>query len=429
MLPVLYAPLCLGLGAVLSPVAPPEALVLESVRIAAPGSAASTAPRSILIVRGAIVSIEDDLEAPAGARVVDARGLFVAPGFYDMHVHLPGPNEDVPAYFVGPALDMMLEHGITTARVGRGAPRHLDLRARIERSEVRGPRLLISAPPLSRSRFPSLDEARSLFRIQRAQGYDFVKFLSAPESLFERGATPCYADYVHAARDAGLDFVGHVPRTPEGARVDLCALPGQASVEHASALSVLLECPPHERATVFAALARERVALDLNLEYYAMISDMEPLDALLERPELGRLPREVLDAWTEDRRRPDPRRALRRRLVEGIAPLGAELRAAGVPLVLSASVGPFLAPGACYVREARRTLELGYAPTEILAMATIEAARVCGDDTLRGTVEIGKVADLVLLGSDPLESVEALADVAMTLVGGRVVYVDPQRVR
>jgi imidazolonepropionase-like amidohydrolase len=72
--------------------------------------------------------------------------------------------------------------------------------------------------------------------------------------------------------------------------------------------------------------------------------------------------------------------------------------------------------------EYRRMAEAGLSFDQILAALTVNPVRRFDDPSARGTIEVGKAADLVVLGSDPLQRIEAFADVRFTIRAGRVVY-------
>lgn len=400
-----------------------EALLLENIALASPEQGAVENGCSVLVEGGVITAVgrRGRVAAPAGGRVLDGRGRWLVPGFYEMHVHLPGEDSSIPREATDEVLGMMLENGITSVRVARGAPDQLALRARLEEAGAKAPRLLLSAPPLRRTGFPELEVLPSLFADWRGAGYDHVKFLSGPAALFEdEGAG--YLAVAEAAREAGLGFYGHAPLRKTGRDLEVCRRARQASVEHVSALETLFDLSEDEARRELEALASAGVALCLDVEWYQVLSDRETIDSLRARKGLGRLPGELIETWTENRRLPDPRRAGYSRTVDRITKLGPLLRDVGVPLVLSASSAPFIVPGPSYVREARHAAALGYTPREVLAMATLNGARCCGEDATRGRIAPGLVADLVLLEADPFESVEALGQIAAVVRGGELVW-------
>ena len=71
------------------------------------------------------------------------------------------------------------------------------------------------------------------------------------------------------------------------------------------------------------------------------------------------------------------------------------------------------------LHEEMELLELGgFKPLEILKMATINAAELIDADDSLGSVEIGKIADLVVLARDPRASIAHLRDIDMVIKGG-----------
>lgn len=386
--------------------------VLRDVRIASPHLEAATPACTVLVERGAITWIGAPGDEPSleGASVFEGEGRFLAPGFCDMHVHLPGHGGELPVEFLDEALEMMLRKGITTARVARGEPALLDVKRAVERGELPGPRLLVAAPPLRSSAFPTLDEARESFAIWSAQGYDAIKFLSAPEGTD-------YAAYVAAAREAGLPWYGHAPF--EG--LEVCALEGQVSVEHLSAVSRLRHADPDALAPALEALATAGVSLCPDLDFYYVYSDRATTEELTGRAGLGELPHGTVTRWTEELLVSDPRRRQMTATLQVFLDAVPEVRASGVNLVLSPSDGRFVVPGHSFAVEAGHLAEAGFTPAEILAMATVNAARCLGEQSRRGTVEVGRRADLVLLDADPFASAEALGSVRAVWLAGRLV--------
>ena len=74
------------------------------------------------------------------------------------------------------------------------------------------------------------------------------------------------------------------------------------------------------------------------------------------------------------------------------------------------------------MNEVRGLKEAGISNVAILRMATTNAARALGIDKRVGTIELGKLADAVLLTGNPLEDIEALATVDLVFKEGRIVY-------
>ena len=72
--------------------------------------------------------------------------------------------------------------------------------------------------------------------------------------------------------------------------------------------------------------------------------------------------------------------------------------------------------------EFQKMAEAGLSFDQILAALTTNPVRRWDGSAARGTVEVGKAADLVVLGSDPAQKIEAFADVEVTVAAGKVIY-------
>lgn len=91
---------------------------------------------------------------------------------------------------------------------------------------------------------------------------------------------------------------------------------------------------------------------------------------------------------------------------------------AGVPIALGTDAGGGAARHGRIAREAELMVECGMEPGSALIAGTSSAAKLIGENE-RGTIEEGKIADLVLLDANPLENIGALRLIAAVFQGGR----------
>ena len=85
------------------------------------------------------------------------------------------------------------------------------------------------------------------------------------------------------------------------------------------------------------------------------------------------------------------------------------------------TTAPFVVPGLALHEELGLLVEAGLTPAEALRAATLGPAQCLKTDDRLGTVEAGKLADLVLLRKNPLDDIRNTRTVAAVVVGGRVV--------
>jgi hypothetical protein len=163
-----------------------------------------------------------DMPLPRGCTVLDLAGKFVIPGLWDMHVH--------GAYLDRITLPLCLVNGVTGIREMWGFPQIYELRERIERGEVFGPRLIVGSTIIDgpNSTLPGAlivstpDEGRKAVQDAKVQGADFVKVYS----YLDRPALAAIAD--ECSKQA-IAFAGHCSdHVPLGDASDL----GQRTFEH-----------------------------------------------------------------------------------------------------------------------------------------------------------------------------------------------------
>ena len=104
------------------------------------------------------------------------------------------------------------------------------------------------------------------------------------------------------------------------------------------------------------------------------------------------------------------------------------MHAAGVKVLAGSDFSDWaLVPGADLHNELALLVEAGFTPLEALQAATSLPAEFLGKTAEFGAVERGKLADLVLLDADPLESISHTRKIHAVLVGGRYVPVAESR--
>ena len=389
-----------------------------------------------VIVRGErieAVGPAADTAIPADARVIDGAGHYLVPGLAEMHAHVPGVDD--PRY-VEEVLFLYVANGVTTARGMLGEPGHLQLRERLRRHEVLGPRLYTSGPSLNDRSVGSPEEAARIVREQARDGYDFVKV--------HPGLTRAeYDAAVDAAEAAGIDLAGHVP---EAVGVLRAIEARQATIDHLDGYVQFLLPEQSEsgtpaagffglgiadladRSKIPAAAAATAAAgvwvvpTQTLIEHWAAPSPTA--EELAARPEMRYVPPAMRQQWLRAKRQltegADYSPAKARALVEVRRALVKALHDAGAGLLLGSDAPQvFNVPGFSLHHELAAVVAAGLSPYEALRTGTANPAVFFDAEDAFGTIQAGLAADLVLVEGNPLVDVGVLAQPAGVMVRGR----------
>jgi imidazolonepropionase-like amidohydrolase len=414
--------------------APRRAVAVEHVTLVE-GASATPASDVTVITDGTRISAigpSNRTTVPAGAETVDGRGRFLIPGLWDMHVHLTNTTELACPLFVA--------NGVTGVRDMGGELELIDwMRDRISRGEIVGPTIHRAGPFVDGSKPGVPDrlvvsgtaDGAAAARLLKSRGVDYIK---------THTATPrdAYFALVSEARTLALPVVGHVPFsvTPEEA-VDA----GQHTLEH---IVTLFEGPiaklvrdtgmPQEQALVqftdghFAALADRMVAKHTWLD-----PTMIAYWTRAHQWDLGSDPRNRYVAasgkefWKLFADLPDTpaMRALQARAYARFTAILGIVAKRGVRLLAGTDVaGRFLYAGFSVHDELARLVDAGLSPAEALRAATRNPAEALGVLGERGSIEVGKRADLVLLDADPLANIANTKRINAVIAGGRLLRRD-----
>jgi imidazolonepropionase-like amidohydrolase len=356
------------------------------------------------------------VRAPAGATTVNASGKYLMPGFAEMHGHFPNPS-------AGPELTenvlfLYVANGVTTVRGMQGQLPHLELKARVARGEVLGPRLWVPGPALTGNSAPTPEVGRRLVEEQQAAGFDHLK-------IHEGLSRETYDTIVATAKRVGLRFGGHVP---DAVGVYHALESGQASIDHLdnyvetiggpdSATDVRLQA-------AVDATCKARAWTVPTLALWETFMGTEDLDVLAARPEVRYVPQAWRNNWMQQlsqmrqgnqlsSRQRETTLALRRRILKA-------LQTAGCPIAFGTdSPQLYSVPGFSIHREMSSMAAAGLTPQQILVSGTRNAARYFGAEQEFGSVAAGQRADLILLNGNPLTDLANVRRRAGVMVNGR----------
>jgi hypothetical protein len=392
-------------------------------------------------------------------RIIEARGKYLIPGLWDMHVHIAGISAD-PNWSKDVILPLLTAMGIAGVRdMGGDLIVLQEWRREIENGKLVGPHIVAGGPMLvsggkkTPEQIPINDaeEAREAVRSLKQQGADFIKIIDLPS----REAFFAVAD---EAKRQNLPFVGHVPPVVTASEASDA---GMRSIEHVVYSNLEMDCSAKEeelRAAERAARATHEEGTSAKLLQEAMISyDPKKAAALWERfrrngtwlvptlvsiealsrhnagpetqardPRLEYVPDSLRKEW--DPRKPENQFSAgeqqwwaQQYINDG--KLTTAMHRGGVALLAgSDSLDRYVFPGFALHRELELLTEAGLTPLEALRAATSDGAKFLGRDGEFGVVANGARADLVLLDENPLANISNTAKISAVIRDG--VYLD-----
>lgn len=427
-----------------------DRLVLQHATVIDGTGARSRDDVTIVIQGGRIQSIKsgNDGRTLLADRVIDLRGRWVVPGFIDTHAHLSMrlPEERFEV------LRTLLAFGITTIRTpAASSEAGVEMRDRVATGEVVGPRIFAAGPymdvnPVERRIRSGVAvhvgtdaDVREEVKRQAASGVDYIKVYRSLSSELVTAA-------IEEAHSHGIKVIGHVGETSwiEAARagidVFVHSFPGMLPLrgEEFANLSLAeyerqwhstLPLRSREMDTLVSTLLDGRVEVNPTL---VMTEAMRFSDdsLVLESLEPSFAPTEIAAAWRAERH-PYTREWTAEYFKEVQDGFPAILEVVhlfhqrGVLLTAGTDVGnPWITPGVTFHRELELLVQAGIDPLDVVSIATRNGAEALGVLEDLGTIEPGKIADLVVLRADPLASISDTRLIDLVIQGGEVLQPD-----
>jgi len=419
--------------------------------------------QTVIIEGNRIVAISTNAKIPASSKIVDGTGKFLIPGLWDMHVHTLR-RERVPLYF-----PQFVANGIIGIRDMSTPLEDFDLfrQAMDRRDTILRPHFIMACGPaldgVNNARpglsipIASVEQAKEAVDLLYNHGANFIKVYSMLHN-------DAFLAIINQARKRGLSVAGHIPAFVSALEASDAGL---KSMEHSYGI---LECCSRNEVAIrkeieqaasnpngpaaWAAVVR---TTDKAYAEYAVGNDFDQkkADTLFShfiKNGTWQCPTLVVrrafalmndSNFTNDRRvqyipkadvdRWNPQTDLRHkdltaeettqrniRFQEESKNVG-RMKKAGVGILAGTDLGnPFIFPGFSLHDELELLVKAGLTPFEALKTATINPARFFNMQDSLGTVEKGRIADLVLLNANPVESISNTKKIEAVIVNGRL---------
>ena len=392
-----------------------EVVALKGAMVHSLADGAAPVVATVIVENDTIVAVGPDVAPPDGARVVDLSGLHLVPGLIDSFVN-HDPDHD--ALYVASGVTLVRDTGNDLARM-EGE------RERAARDRVPGPwihgcgGILDGAPPISNSSVVCVDVAAVDEKLPRLVEMGFEEFVVSPALPIASWKRAIAWAHQHERKVWG-------PLLARSTLVEALEA-GQDGFHH---LDVLMESrsgwdkaqePDLARNAERLASAKSAIVPTLAVWARRLLPPREGT------PELKYVSPYYVQTWTAD---VEARRAFfqqdETRLQKGLEVVAMQGRIAklldekgAVVLPGSGAPNPWLLPGFSLHDELSLLKRAGIPAPRLLRLATSEAALALGQ-TRRGTIEKGRIADLLALKEDPEVDIGALRSPEMVVLRGRV---------
>ncbi|HEX7013461.1 MAG TPA: amidohydrolase family protein [Steroidobacteraceae bacterium] len=410
---------------------PDTPLAIVNANVFEPASGRTRPGLTVLIEGNRIVSIGADgsVKIPANARRIDARGRTLLPGLWDMHAHI-APTDGI----------LNIAAGVTSVRdLANDNEALLEIKRKIEAGEEIGPRIVMRGFMDGRGPYAgptkvfvdTEEEGRATIASYKKRGYEGIKIYSSikPELV---------PTLIRLAHEAGLKVSGHVPAFMTAQQF---VEAGADELQHINFvfLNFFDDVKDTRTPARFVSVAERGATLDLHSERVRSFVQLLKQRKVIVDPTVGVFyamftdrPGSVSSNYAAIADRLPPQ--VRRGFLGGGLPIPegmderykASARAlldmvkllydAGIPIV----AGTDGLAGFALHRELELYVEAGIPAPDVLRIATLGAARVAGRDKELGSIEPGKLADLVLVDGDPASRISDIRRTSLVIKDGAV---------
>ena len=410
-------------------------LVISNVNIVDVRQKRIITEKDLIISGGKVTEIRDH-QSSVG-ETFDAEGAYAVAGLYDAHVHIDTAARlelMLPEIFgtwiseaeIDDDLTPHIAFGVTSIVVLGGNEEILAARARGNKSGVFLPRIIAASPILDGPTENPMhhvvatpEEGRAAVDEASAAGYDLIKMYHIVDKEIRNSI-------IERAAQFDMPVVGHLP---PGMSFEDAIVPGFSNVAHAEEITRGWDGEDSQYlADAVSLMEKNEVSFTPNLVAYREIADeINDIQGHLAKmdwpvtPPLARLYASppfngyVNDFGGDDIK--DRAEAYFRRIATAMDELTIDAHNRGVLLLAGSDTGnPTMFPGQGLYRELALLRAAGLDGYDVLAMATLNVAKFMGEESERGSIEVGKAADIVLFQVNPVDQDMLDRDLILAIV-------------
>ena len=372
----------------------------------------------VIITNGKILKIE-----PASQKATDsidikipAKGKYLIPGLVEAHYHLQNNIEN--------EFKLLIANGITSARnmAEYDGQDHIKIREQAKNNSILSPHYYTTGPYLKSNDLSSIDAVKNVITQHKAKDYDYLKIAdNLPKNI--------YLKLLELAHEAKIEIVGHGQR-----RLPLEYSLRMKSIAHIEEFMNIFSKAEKSSVDFLTQAAKEiktsGVYVSPTLGIFEMIGRYADTNksAILGKDEnLKYLPKHYADYWMSDKI--NYRTNSWFIAEEALMRLEKELQwqkeftlllhKQDVPLMAGSDTYGLFLPGFSLHHELELINSAGLSTYETLKTATVNPARYFNTISQSGTIDEGKLADMVLLDKNPLEDIRHTKTILGVVIKGK----------
>lgn len=375
--------------------------------------------KMVYIKEGIIEKIADTIEVK-GIEIINAKNKYLTPGLIDMHVHVWDRYE----------LGLYLSNGVTAVRNLWGMPMHLRIKEDVMEENIFSPSFFTTGPKLTGSEFIGDDnlnlsnpsEAKDKVISYKDRGYDFIKtYYGLDKAIFDA--------VIEQAKISEMDIVAHPSqKVPFSYHLNSPI----KSIEHAEEIvqqPLQFDLDFNKLQAVIDSISQSKhTSYSPTLTVFHNIYQMMMDDSILDSESLGYMnplikmddSKRQFERWFNAKQE-DPATVERiKKQHDFHMNIVRKLHEAGVTIICGTDGGIGVTlPGFSIHTELNFYKEAGLSNFEVLKTATVNASQTHAMMNQLGTIEEGKIANLLLLDENPLVNLTSLKNPTYVFVKGR----------